>query len=61
VTNTRDRADFVVTLDHEGGKGYMRKDNIVAVFNKDDDMIQSGSTRSLGNSVRDACRAIMGK
>lgn len=61
VTNVRDRADFVVTLDHEGGKGYLRKDNKVAVFNKDGDMVHAGSTRSLGNSVRDACHAILGK
>ena len=58
VTNNRERADFVVTLDHEGGKGYLLRDNKVAVFNRDGDMIHSGSTRSLGNSVRDACRAI---
>ena len=58
VTNMREKADYVVTLDHEGGKGYLRKDNKVAVFNHDGDMIYSGSTRSLGNAVRDACKAI---
>jgi hypothetical protein len=58
MTNNRDRADYVVTLDHEGGKGYLRKDNKVAVFSKDGDMLYSGSTRSLGNSVKDACQAL---
>ena len=58
VTNVRDRADYVVTLDHEGGKGWARKDNKFAVFNKEGDMVGSGSTRSLGNSVRDACQAM---
>jgi hypothetical protein len=58
MTNNRDRADYVVTLDHEGGKGYLLKDNKVAVFTKDGDMVFSNSTRSLGSSVKDACRAI---
>ena len=58
VTANRDNANYVVLLDHEGGKGYAKKDNKVAVFNKDGDMIYSGSTRSLGNAVKDACRAI---
>lgn len=58
VTNNRDKADYVVLLDHEGGKGWARKRNKVAVFNRDGDAIYSGSTRSLGNSVKDACEAI---
>ena len=59
VTNNRERADYVVLLDHEGGKGYARKDNKVAVFKKDGDMLYSGSTRALGNAVKDACSAIL--
>ncbi len=58
VTNERKKADYVILLDHEGGKGWVRKDNKVAVFNRDGLSIYSGSTRSLGNSVKDACRAI---
>lgn len=58
VNNKQDRADYVVLLDHEGGKGYARKDNKVAVFNSDGDSIVSHSTRSLGNAVKDACEAI---
>jgi len=58
VTNKQEKADYVVLLEHEGGKGLIRKDNKVAVFNKDGDMIHSGSTRSLGNAVKDACDAI---
>ena len=61
VTNNRERADYVVQLDHEGGKGWARKDNKVAVFTKDGDLLHSGSTRSLGASVKDACRAIEGR
>ena len=58
VTINRERADFIVILEHEGGKELVRKDNKVAVFAKDGDMIHSGSTRSLGNSVKDACDVI---
>ena len=58
VTINQQKADYVVMLEHEGGKGGIMKDNKVAVFNKDGDMIYSGSTRSLGNAVKDACNAI---
>jgi hypothetical protein len=58
VTNNKDRANYVVTLDHEGGKGWARKDSKVAVFDKGGDMIYSGSTRSIGGAVKDACAAI---
>lgn len=58
VNNKQDKADYVVLLDHEGGKGLLAHDNKVAVFNGDGDSIVSHSTRSLGNSVKDACEAI---
>ena len=58
VNNQRDKADYVVVLDHEGGKSILAHDNKVAVFNSDGDAIVSHSTRSLGNSVKDACEAI---
>jgi PEGA domain-containing protein len=59
VNNKQEKADYVVVLDHEGGKGYLQRRNKVAVFNKDGDAIVSRSTRSLGNSVQDACGAIV--
>lgn len=59
VNNKQEKADYVIVLDHEGGKGYLQRRNKVAVFNKDGDAIVSRSTRSLGNSVQDACGAIM--
>jgi len=58
VNNKPDKADYVVLLDHEGGKGLAKRDNKMAVFNKDGDSIVSHSTRSLGNAVKDACDAI---
>jgi hypothetical protein len=58
VNNKQDKADYVVLLDHEGGKSLLAHDNKVAVFNNNGDSIVSHSTRSLGNSVKDACEAI---
>ena len=58
VTNNKDRANYAVILDHEGGKGLLRHRNKTAVFNRDGDVIFSDSTRELGNSVKDACAAI---
>ena len=58
VTNNKEKANYVVILDHEGGKGALSHKNRVAVFNRDGDSIFSHSTMSLGNSVKDACAAI---
>jgi hypothetical protein len=59
VTDNLGRADFVLTLDHEGGKGALERRNKLAVFNRDGDDIFSVSTRELGNSVKDACDAML--
>jgi hypothetical protein len=59
VTDNLGRANFVLTLDHEGGKGALAHRNKLAVFNKDGDDIFSVSTRELGNSVKDACQAML--
>jgi hypothetical protein len=59
VTGNRDKANYAVILDHEGGKGLLRHRNKIAVFNRDSDVIFSDSTRELGNSVKDACAAIL--
>jgi PEGA domain len=59
VNNKQEKADYVVVLDHEGGKSILAHDNKVAVFNSDGDAIVSHSTRSLGSSVKDACEAIV--
>jgi hypothetical protein len=58
INNKKEKADYMVVLDHEGGKGWIRKDNKVAVFNGEGDSIISRSTRSLGSSVQEACNAI---
>ncbi len=58
ITLDKDKADYVVLLDHEGGKDLIRRDNKVVIFDKEGDAIFSGSTRSLGNAVKDSCHAI---
>ncbi len=58
INNKKEKADYVVLLDHEGGKEAIFKDNKVVVFNKDGDSIMSHSTRTLGNAVKEACGAI---
>jgi hypothetical protein len=59
VNNIQTRADYIVLLDHEGGKGALRHKNKVAVFARvSGDSIVSKSTLSLGGSVQDACEGI---
>lgn len=59
TNNQQGRADYVVVLDHEGGKGVLRHKNKVAVFNRvNGDSVVSKSTLSLGGSVQTACEAI---
>jgi hypothetical protein len=58
INNSKDKADYVVLLDHEGGKDAVSRDNKVVVFNRDGDAIMSKSTRMLGNAVKDACEVI---
>jgi PEGA domain len=60
VNNRLEMTDYVVTLQHEGGKGLLRKKDKVAVFvRKTGDSIFSESTLSVGGSVQDACGAMM--
>jgi hypothetical protein len=60
VNNKPDIADYVVLLDHEGGKSVLRHKNKVAVFQKaSGDVVISHSTLSLGGSVQDACEGIV--
>jgi hypothetical protein len=59
INNIQTKTDYIVLLDHEGGKGWARHKNKVAVFTRvSGDSIVSKSTVSLGGSVQDACEAI---
>ena len=59
VTVREENADYVVILEHEGGKTPFEKDNKFVLVNGDGEVISSGSTRTLGNAVKDACRIMM--
>jgi hypothetical protein len=60
INNIQEKTDYVVVLDHEGGKGVLRHRNKVAVFQRvSGDSVFSKSTLSLGGSVQDACEAIL--
>lgn len=59
VNNIRQKADYIVTLEHEGGKSWVMHRNKVAVFQRiSGDSVVSKSTYSLGASVQEACTAI---
>src|SRR5436189_6181006 len=59
TNNIQVKTDYVVVLDHEGGKGFLQHRNKVAVFTRvTGDSIVSKSTMSLGGSVQDACQAL---
>jgi hypothetical protein len=60
VTADKTRADYVILFDREGGKDLFARDNKIAAFKSDGDLLHAGSTRSLGNAVSDACGAIRG-
>ena len=59
VNNRADLSDYVVRLEHEGGKGVLSHRNKVVVFTRGTgDAIFSNSTITLGGSVQGACAAI---
>lgn len=59
ANNIKAKADYVVVLDHEGGKSFVVHRNKVAVFTRvTGDSVMSKSTYSLGASVQEACNAI---
>lgn len=60
VTSNRERAEYVVRLDHEAINPTTPfvHGNKVAVFNKNDDLIYSNATRILSSAVKGACAAM---
>ena len=60
VNNRADASNYIVELDHEGGKGLLsHKDKIAVFVQKTGDSIFSESTLSVGGSVKDACAALL--
>src|SRR5579884_552347 len=62
VTSSRDKADYIVVLDHEepNPTTLFVHGNKVAVFNRGNDLIYTTSTHLLGSAVKGACAAIAG-
>ena len=62
ITSNRDKADYVVRLDHEALNPTTPfvHGNKVAVFNKDEDLVYSDSSRLLSTAVKGACSAMSG-
>jgi hypothetical protein len=59
VNDRPEMSDYVIRLEHEGGKGPLAHKDKVAVFvRKSGDSIFSNSTITLGGSVQGACAAI---
>jgi hypothetical protein len=60
VTSNREKADYVIRLDHEeiNPTTPFVHGNKVAVFDKNEDLIYSNSSRLLTSAVRGACSAI---
>lgn len=60
VTADRNKAEYVVRLDHEAISPTTPfvHGNKVAVFDRNDDLLYSKSTRTLNNAVKGACAAI---
>src|SRR5258708_2287788 len=60
VNNRADASNYIVELDHEGGKSvFAHKDKIAVFVQKSGDSIFSKSTLSVGGSVQDACAALL--
>lgn len=60
INNRADASNYVVELDHEGGKSVLaHKDKIAVFVQKTGDSIFSKSTLSVGGAVQDACAAIL--
>ena len=60
VTANREKADYVVQLDHEAINPTTPfvHGNKIAVFDKNEDLMYSNSTRTLSSAVKGACTSI---
>lgn len=60
VTANREKADYLIRLDHEAINPTTPfvHGNKVAVFDRNEDLMYSNSTRTLGSAVKGACSAM---
>ncbi len=57
VTVDRDKAEYVIVRDNTGA-GMGRNPHKITVFDHEGDSIYSGSTKTVGGAMKDACNAI---
>ncbi len=60
VTASREKADYVIRLDHDAlsPSTPFVHGNKVAIFNKDEDLVYTNTSRLLSTAVKGACTAI---
>lgn len=60
VTMDKDRAFFVLSIEHEEAamKGLARRRNHITVVNRHGDVVFSKNDRELGNAIKDACASM---
>jgi hypothetical protein len=61
VTRNRDKANYIVRFDRESPSPVTPfvKGNKVAVFDREDDLVYSQSTRYLSSAVKSTCSAVL--
>jgi hypothetical protein len=61
ITGTREKADYIVRFDRESPSPATPfvKGNKVAVFDRKDDLVYSGSARYLAGAVKGTCSALL--
>ena len=64
LTSNKDNADYIVLFDRDGAgkaKSSLARADKIAVFSRNGDLVFSGKTRRVANSVKDACVALSKK
>lgn len=58
ITLVRDKADFTLLLEYDGGKLFFEKDSRVALFDATGNLIHNESRTTVNAAVRGACLAM---
>lgn len=62
VTNDKSNADYIVLFDRDAAaksRTVLSRADKIAVFKKNGDLVYSGKSRSVANTVKDACAALV--
>ncbi len=58
VTIFRDKADYMLLLEHDGGKIFFERDSKVALFDDDGELIHAESRMTVKAALKGACLVI---